>query len=196
MELLVKIRAGGAEEEEALDDLYDYLYPGIVNWVKKNGGSPSDGKDAFQHAMLVFYDYLRGDKFGGEQKVRAFLWQTARYAWLMKCRRDKHDFPLADSHDTPDSGYESMMRDLLNDEDNREEILNMISQACQSCRELLELQFFQGYSNEALADHFQNKENSIKVRRSNCLKTIREHLRSHPEYLELFTVQIRKKVSK
>jgi RNA polymerase sigma factor (sigma-70 family) len=138
----------------------------------------------------VFYDYLRGDKFGGEQKVRAFLWQTARNCWLMKCRINKKE-PLAPDNpkqEQPDSWLEAMMRDLLNDEANRNEILNMISRACPSCRELLELQFFHGYSNESLADHFQNKENSVKVRRSNCLKTLREYIKAHPEAIKLFTV--------
>jgi RNA polymerase sigma factor (sigma-70 family) len=164
--------------------------------VRKRGGRKADGEDAFQVALLALYDYLQGDKFGGEQKVRAFLWQTARNAWLLKCRRISKEPPLPDCYDPPDSSFEGMMRELVNDEENREAILEMITRACPPCRELLELQFFHGFSNEALADHFDHKENSVKVKRSNCLKTMREYLRNHPEEISLFTSPITTSQSK
>jgi RNA polymerase sigma factor (sigma-70 family) len=186
-ELLVLIRKGGPDEKRALDDLYGHTRPRIVDWVRKNGGNKDDGEDAFQNAMLVFYQYLQGDKFGGEQLVRAFLWQTARNVWVLKCRGSKKESPLPDHLDPPDNSAEAMLRDLINDEQNRDEILQMIGRACPSCRELLELQFFQGFANEALAEHFGHQENSVKVKRSNCLKTLREYLRAHPEAVELFT---------
>ena len=184
-ELLHLMRLGGKDENRALSSLYDHLCPAIVRWVKQYGGREADGEDAFQTGLLAFHVALRQGRFGGEGKVCAFIWKASKMAWRMRCRK-WIPTSLDDTEARIDPDTEKWMRKLIFDEVNRDAIRSMLCKACPKCARLLELQFFRGYLDEALADELGVKGSTLKVDRSRCLRKIREYITEHPEAAELF----------
>ncbi|MEM0998126.1 MAG: sigma-70 family RNA polymerase sigma factor [Bacteroidota bacterium] len=188
--LVALIRAGGRKEARAHRDLYQHLRPRIVQWVRQRGGTESDGKDAFQVGMIAFHTALSEERFSGPIKVRAYIWKAAQNTWYLRRNRSAGLFPLAEDFDPADPAGGEWLRELLHDEIHRAEILALFEVACPGCKLLLERHFFEQHSNEAIADFLGQKVNSIKVKRSRCLRSLREYLQRHPHAADIFRLDL------
>jgi DNA-directed RNA polymerase specialized sigma24 family protein len=130
---------------------------------------------------------LRQGRFAGEEKVQAFIWKAAKMAWRMRCRKwETRMSGLSESFDLPDPAHGRWMREFVHDEVYRDQIRAMLGRACPKCARLFELQFFRGFGDDALADDLGVRNSTLKVKRSRCLKKLREYIESHPEAARLF----------
>ena len=62
-EILTNIACGN--DKEVLTYLYKSVYPSVRTIILRNNGKEDDAKDIFQESVMVFYKYVKQEKFNG-----------------------------------------------------------------------------------------------------------------------------------
>ncbi|MBV6645282.1 MAG: sigma-70 family RNA polymerase sigma factor [Cyclobacteriaceae bacterium] len=157
-----------SERELLFTRLYMEAFPATAKFVSRTGGSLEDARDAFQEALLVFYeDVMLGD-YQVEVSDKPYLLGIARNIYLKKKRRNKIDNSLE----------EVEVVDLQEDEISTGKLLNFLQETSQRCMELLQSFYYEKLTMASLADRFGfRSERSATVQKYKCLEKVRNRVK-------------------
>jgi RNA polymerase sigma factor (sigma-70 family) len=185
--LLQLLKQGPQEKETAFQYLYAQFRNPILQAIKYRGGQGDDGIELFQNTMVVFYECLVNNKFTEKTALQPYIWGIANNLWKRKRGYDART-PLFDQkEDFPDDVITQHIIEIEEDEIYKERVLQLFQRALgKESQKILQLAYFDMYCNDVIAERLGKKPNSIKTLKCQALSTLRNYLKVHPEYMEIF----------
>jgi RNA polymerase sigma factor (sigma-70 family) len=158
-------------ESKAYDHLHHECRPMILNFVRLNNGSPEDGLDLLQSAMIVLLRSLQKPDFKFTCKVKVYIYSICRKQWLNQLRKKK-------KHNLFDIGDYVEIPDLPEEEDNwlnSEQLNKAIDMLDDTCRKLLISFYFNEQGLEEIGRNLNIASyEAVKVRRFRCMQNLKK----------------------
>lgn len=178
------------KDDQVVSWLYKTIFPSVRNYIVSHGGIKDDAYDAFQDALLYFYNLIISKRFDEEKySVGGFLYRLSINRWLNKIKKNK---PLLftdeiESNDIGENQHISFHSiDLVKNDENL--LKKLFSTIGEKCIELLNLSI---YSDMLLEDIAQRLDfasvGATKMQLKRCKEKVSKELEQNPELLKHLT---------
>lgn len=172
--VIEKIKAG---DETYLETVYSMNRPIFTGWFRKQGHSDDRIAEWYQEAFFLFFEQVRQGKLTKiDAAVSTYLVgigknlnrKTRRNYWEEKVDKQGADI-LRVAEEAWDGDEEEQ------DSEAAEKVKRALKRMGETCREVLLLFYYRGFSMEAIAERTNLKnENTAKKTKYECLKKLRE----------------------
>lgn len=183
IEIIEAIQSPNGQTNATVTTFYEETKQLFIRFMQKNNGNTADAEDLFQEGMQHLILNIRSGVFQQKSALKTYLFRICRNLWLSRLRRKNKWQDIQQvlktetvQNNTPQILLEKTERKLLLDK-----ALSTLSGAC---REVLSL-WTLGYSMKEIAQKANYKnENSAKKKKSICLKTLVQQVKSQPELVK------------
>ncbi len=181
-EILCAIQTG--DDDRALHLLYLALLPKVKGLVRQNGGDQEDALDIFQDAILIFYKYVKTDKFNQAHTIAGFVYSVSRNLWINHAKKKKRSVDWEEQESPLDSG-DNVLDALITQE--REEAVNrLIASLGDTCRQLLTYTLFHRFSMKEISQKMNfSSEDVAKTKHYKCKQRLIQMVKDAPYTQEL-----------
>ncbi|NND63916.1 MAG: sigma-70 family RNA polymerase sigma factor [Flavobacteriaceae bacterium] len=168
------------EREKALKEIYQTNRMKVCSYILANSGSAEEAKDAYQEAVIAFYENVRDGKFKGESAIGTYLYSITKFKWLNQLKKDKirtghHEKVKQDEID------EGPMAVLIEGE-QRNQIMAVLAELGDRCKELLIQNMFYNSSMKEIAKVGKySSEQLVRNTKYKCLKKLKEMVSARPQ---------------
>lgn len=174
-DLLTKLKQ--TDITEAVKQLYDHYFEGIVAQICANGGNREDGADVFQEAILALIEKVQSGQFRGESSIKTFLSAIARNIWLHELRtrgrRKKREGIYMHTEEKEEAPAVSISFSRKDDGD----LMEVFSQIGDTCKKILTGFYYEDKSMKELLGLFNyQNEQVLRNKKSGCMKKLKELL--------------------
>ncbi len=168
------------EEDKALDYLYEYINPKVVQFVCANSGTTEEAHDIFQDAVLIFCKEVKIKRFKPEHGVGAFIYTVCRNLWINKAKRKYRQVESFSIENKLESSS-NIERDYISEE--RGKILQtLLDQIGERCKELLVYSIYHNLSMKQIAEKMGfASENAAKTRNYKCKQKLIKIVQENPQ---------------
>lgn len=171
--------------------LYKELFPSVKRFVKKNNGIEDDAYDAFQEAIIYFYNLVMKGGFDSKYKVYGFVYRVAVNRWLNKLSKEKRMVYDDDLTIRESSNEVFHIEEPVHKSDEEKNVLTkLVSHIGEKCVEVLTYRIYgnlmfedvalrMDFSSEAAAKmHFKRcREKMVEIVKNNPV--LADQIRSH-----------------
>lgn len=164
-------------DRQSLTELYRLLYGELMRAGLMANGDAAATKDAINQVFLEIWE--RADQLVPVENVRSYLITYLRRKLLRDYERGIRHTDLSDEEAFAERSYEEIIVSQQQDEHLRLRLQAAIGQLTPRQKELVELRFFQGLSNEAISQQTGMHINTVYNTLSAALKTLRQALSAH-----------------
>ena len=178
-----RIRVG---DIPAFEDLFDAHYLGLCIYAKKIVQDVDEARDIVQDVFVALYDNRHTLEI--KSSVKSYLYRAVRNACLnhlkqASTRNSHHEYlkyrlPAGDEQD-------QMIKIEL-----EQKILEAIQSLPGKCREIFEMNRFEGKKNKEIAEILGLSVRTVETQISNALKILREHMADFLMVLMVMTTQV------
>jgi RNA polymerase sigma factor (sigma-70 family) len=175
--IIQSIRSG--DTSEALQFLYETLFPKVRRYIRQNSGNADMAFDVFQDSIMVFYKYVMEDKFDMKYDIGAFVFSVSKNIWLNRLRKESREISLPENADFQDD-IENIMDSLITRE--REELISeLLVNLGKKCEELLRYSVFYHLRNSEICEKMGfSTENAVKTRKYKCMQRLITFIEERP----------------
>lgn len=167
--------AGVRQKDYAsLTDLYRLVYSDLLNFGLMVNHDAAGTKDAINQIFLEIWE--KGDALMPVENVRSYLITYLRRKLLRDYERGSRLTALPDSELIGERSYEDIIISTQQEEGVRQRLKRALEQLTPRQKELIELRFFQGLSNEGISQQTGMHINTVYNTMSSALKTLRQEL--------------------
>jgi RNA polymerase sigma factor (sigma-70 family) len=176
-EILNAIQTG--DDRDVLKFMYNTLFPKVRKYIRHNSGNSDAAFDIFQDSLIVFYKYVRMNKFDPKYEISAFIFAVSKNLWLNRLRKEKREVAIPEHFDYSDHN-ENIEEYLFNKE--REEVVSgVLSQLGQRCELLLRYSIFYRMKNTEICEKMGFRtENAVKTRKYKCMQRLISLIEANP----------------
>ena len=176
-EILHAIRSG--RERDVLKYLYNSLFPKVSAFVRNHSGDRDVAFDIFQDSIMVFYRYVKEEKFDPQYDIGAFVFTVSKNLWFNRLRKENRAIVLPEYADFPDGGTD-VLQHLITRE--REEVVErMLVALGKRCEELLRNSIFHRMKNTEICQIMGfSSENAVKSRKYKCMQRLISYIEERP----------------
>ena len=160
-----------ASDEEVLSDLYKRYIDPVSSYILRHGGTRDEAIDVYQDAWLVLLENIKNNKFKGAATIETYLFSISKNLWLKEVRRKKAN-KSSTSHFR--FFYNVSEDKIPNYSDVISIVQKVINQMEGSCKSFVKAYYVEGLSLKELAIRFGLTEGSAKVKKSRCLRKIKQ----------------------
>jgi RNA polymerase sigma factor (sigma-70 family) len=159
--VLEAIRKG---DDRVLTHLYKHVLPKIKAYILKNNGSEDDAKDIFQDSVLVFYKYVKQDKFNPANEIAGFIFSISRNLWINQAKKMNRVVELTDNMEFTDSFADDLMT-----KEREEFVVTMFSKLGDTCKQILLYSIYHKFSMKEIKEKMNfTSENVAKTKNYKC----------------------------
>ncbi len=174
-ERLQTLWAGVRQQDyQSLTDLYRYIYADLLNFGMLFGHDGSSTKDAINQIFLEIWE--RGENLPPVDNVRSYLITYLRRKLLREYEHGNRFSELTDSDLINQRSYEEILVQGQQEDHIRQRLQAALAQLTPRQKELIEMRFFLGLSNEAICQETGMHINTVYNTISSALKTLRQVL--------------------
>jgi len=175
--ILKAIREGN--DRHALKFLYDNLFPKIRKYICDNSGDKDAAFDIFQDSMMVFYKYVKTDKFDTKYDIAGFIYTVSKNLWINKILKDKKMTGLPEKYDMADAAPEIL--DQLINREREQKVQQVMALLGEKCQQLLKLSVFYKLRNSEICDKMGfSTENAVKTQKYKCMQKLQDIISENP----------------
>lgn len=173
-----------AENDEAMNFLYQAMYRKVVYYVQKNNGGEQDAADVFQDALIVLYKLAKADRLDGISNVKAYFFSICRNLWLKALKKGQRTTELTQEHYTLPEEVLPIQSIFLNE---KKELLNQLLLSIgESCQKILIHYYYERLKMKEIMKLMNfSSEQVAKNKKSACMKKLREVVLANPDLEEL-----------
>lgn len=172
------------QDAQSLTDLYRQVYTDLLNFGMFFGHDGTTAKDAVNQLFLEIWE--RGSKLPVVENVRSYLITYLRRKLLREYEHGNRFSELTDSELLRQRSYEDVVVQAQQEEHLRQRLHTALARLTPRQKELIELRFFRGLSNEAICQETGMHVNTVYNTISSALKTLR-HVLGQEDYYNLLT---------
>ncbi len=182
------IRSG--KDDQVVPWLYKTIFPSVRNYIVSHGGIKDDAYDAFQDALLYFYNLIISKRFDEEKyAVGGFLYRLSINRWLNKLKKNK---PLLFQDELEDNDLQSSYQinfhsiDLVQNDENL--LRKLFSGIGEKCIEVLNLSIYSDMLMEDIAERLDFASvGAVKMQLKRCKEKLAKELDQNPALLKHLT---------
>lgn len=153
--------------------MYLECFPVLARYVAQTGGKLDEARDAFQEALLRYYEKLAEGQFEPGSSHQSYVVGMAKNLYLKAHQKS--------SRLESWQGHESDIPSVAGENEKEpvsEKIMLYLRQAGKKCMDLLSAFYYDRLSMNDLADRFgYNSERSATVGKYKCLEKVRETIK-------------------
>ncbi len=169
-----------AKDYTSLTDLYRLVYSDLLNFGLLFNHDTASAKDAINQIFLEIWE--KGESLIPVDNVRSYLITYLRRKLLREYERGNRFTDLPDNEPLSDWSYEDIIVHAQQEEQTRQRLKQALDQLTPRQKELIELRFFRGLSNEAISRQTGLHINTVYNTMSSALKTLRLELGDETYY--------------
>lgn len=177
IEIIDAINTGN--DRNVLKYMYNSFFPKVRKFILDNSGDTDAACDIFQDSIMVFYNYVKMNKFDTKYEIGAFVYTVSRNLWFNRLRKEKREVAMPAFYDSSDTGSD-IMECIITRE--REEIVSgILSLLGQRCEKLLRYSVFYKLKNSEICEKMGfSTENAVKTRKYKCMQKLISLIESRP----------------
>lgn len=187
-EIPLLIKSG--KDKQVVPWLYKTIFPSVRNYIVSRGGIKDDAYDAFQDALLYFYNLIITNRFDEEKyAVGGFVYRLSINRWLNKLKKNK---PLLFSDEMEENDFNSSYQldahsiDLVKNNENL--LKKFFSGIGEKCIEILNLSIYSDMLMEDIAARMDFASvGAAKMQLKRCKEKVSKELEQNPELLNHLT---------
>ncbi len=175
-DVLTGIRSG---DQRLLYDIYRANRNEFIQWVVKEfSANQEQAKDAFQEAMVDFYQNVMSGKLAVlTSSLKTYLFQLGKHK-ILNIQKKEQRLTYHNSLQLIDSGETHLFMEEENKAFTQEQISLAIAQLPQDCQKVLKLHYFNDYDMESIARELNYKNaDTAKSKKSLCMKRLIRELK-------------------
>lgn len=165
---------------QSLTELYRQVYTDLLNFGMLFGHDGPATKDAINQIFLEIWE--RAEKLPTVENVRSYLITYLRRKLLREYEHTNRFAELADTELVSQRSYEEVVVQAQQEEHIRQRLQAALAQLTPRQKELIEMRFFRGMSNEAICQETGMNVNTVYNTISSALKTLRQLLGQEDYY--------------
>lgn len=171
-EILDNIRLG--KDTKVLDYLYRIEAGKVRQMVCKHNGSAQEAKDIFQETMMVFYKYVKTDRFNEQYSIGAFFNTVSRNLWINHLKRENRKIEFTDKEAKLMLLEENMESELIGKE-REAQIVALFARLGDRCQELLVNTIFHRFTMKEICEKMgYSTEDAAKTKHYKCKQRLLE----------------------
>lgn len=149
-EAIIQAIKGSPKEREIVFQ-YIYLNAGwrttFINWSNQQKSNTTDGKDAFQMALIAFDKSVRSNQFQFKGKLKNYFLKVAKHKWIdiQRKKRPSNEIEALAEEEMIDS-----VENVYISKEKKQYLLKALAQIQGRCKILLWL-YALGYTNKEIA---------------------------------------------
>jgi RNA polymerase sigma factor (sigma-70 family) len=176
-EILQAIQSG--RDGEVLKYMYNKFFPGVSRYIRHNSGDSDAAFDIFQDSIMVFYKYVKQQKFDPKYDIGAFIFKVSKNLWYNKLRKESREVLLHEHVDFTDSGDNIV--DYLITREREATVSEMLAALGKRCEELLRYSVFHRMRNSEICGMMGfSTENAVKSRKYKCMQKLIAYIEERP----------------
>lgn len=175
--LIANIRSGGVDQERAMSDLFKSYYTFIGMGKGRFNLSEDQSLQAYSDTLLSFRRQVIQGKFRGDSKIKTYLFRifSNKCVDIIRKLPSKELETLENVHQDP-VAPQDILRSLIIAEDFKE-LLREFEKLGESCKQILLLAEYQGYTSAEIADKIGFKNaHTVNSKKHKCLQRLRGNL--------------------
>ncbi|RYC69227.1 RNA polymerase sigma factor [Spirosoma sordidisoli] len=169
---------------QSLTNLYRHLYSDLLRFGQRFGHNADTTKDAINQIFLEIWE--RADTLMPVDNVRSYLITYLRRKLLRVFEQTSRFTPIDNQEESSEQSYEDILIHAQQEEQIRSRLRTALAQLTPRQKELIEMRFFRGMSNEQICQETGMHINTVYNTLSSALKTLRQTL-SQAEYHNLLS---------
>lgn len=165
---------------QSLTHLYRLQYNDLLNFGMLFGHDGAETKDAINQIFLEIWE--RADSLSSVDNVRSYLITYLRRKLLREYERGNRLADLHDNEAISERSYEDILVSAQQEEHIKQKLRAALAQLTPRQKQLIEMRFFQGLSNEVISQETGMHINTVYNTISSALKTLRQVLGQEDYY--------------
>ena len=176
-EILQALKSG--QDRDVLKYIYNTHFPKVSRYIKQNSGDQDAAFDIFQDSIMVFYRYVKEDKFDPQYDIGAFIFAVSKNLWLNRLRKENREIVLPEYVDFSDTGGNIM--DHIITREREEAVSELLTRLGERCEELLRYSIFYRMKNTEICEKMGfSTENAVKTRKYKCMQKLINYIEERP----------------
>jgi RNA polymerase sigma factor (sigma-70 family) len=176
-EILQALKSG--QDRDVLKYIYNTHFPKVNRYIRHNSGNQDAAFDIFQDSIMVFYRYVKEDKFDPKYDIGAFIFTVSKNLWLNRLRKESREIVLPEYVDFSDTGGNIM--DLIITREREEAVSDVLTKLGKRCEELLRYSVFYRMNNTEICGKMGfSTENAVKTRKYKCMQKLITYIEERP----------------
>jgi RNA polymerase sigma factor (sigma-70 family) len=176
-EILQALKSG--QDRDVLKYIYNTHFPKVNRYIKQNSGDQDAAFDIFQDSIMVFYRYVKEDKFDPQYDIGAFIFAVSKNLWLNRLRKESREIVLPEYVDFSDTGGNIM--DHIFTREREEAVSEVLTRLGERCEELLRYSIFYRMKNTEICEKMGfSTENAVKTRKYKCMQKLINYIEERP----------------
>jgi len=158
--------------EITLQSVYTSVYPKVKTYVLRNSGNETLAKDIFQEAFIACWRNIKADKLSKNGNVEAYLYTIAKNKWIDYLRSSVYKKTKLTDQETELHIVEEETNDE-NEEANKIVLKKALETLNNSCKEVLELFYFERRSMDEISKKLNMTSASVRNQKYRCMNQLR-----------------------
>lgn len=157
------------KEDDAIKVLYKEVFPKIIKFIKKNGGSREDAEDVFQDGVSAFYKQWHLGNVDTDKDLESYIFIICKNLWLHLVKKKNKIGTFVDIETQLEiTADDDIIKAIITDE-RKKHIESLMDSLGEKCKEMLTMSVFHQKSMEeiALTMNYAN-ENAAKSTNYRC----------------------------
>ncbi|MEO1436209.1 MAG: sigma-70 family RNA polymerase sigma factor [Bacteroidota bacterium] len=168
------IAAIKANDEQAMQRIYQLNFKKVESFVLQNNGNRSAAKDIYQEAFIAMWRNVKLDKFQAQNAdaINGYLFRIARNKWLDHLKSAHNRRTISVEHHDQEKADEAQEDEALN-----QRLSNMHSafeELGDECRVLLKYFYYAKKSMKEIADLLSLDPASARNKKYRCMQRLRQ----------------------
>ena len=165
-EIIGQLRAGS---EHAFKQIFSGLNYRLCFFARSFVNDPAEAEDIVQDAFIKLWD--RRETFNDLTAVKAFLYLSVKNACINYAKHVKVADKYLSALDNPID--DQIMVNKIIESEVLEEIHKALIALPEGSRKIIQLSYFDGLSNQEVADYLKKSINTVKTQKVRALRTLR-----------------------
>ncbi len=166
-------------DTQSLTDLYRHVYADLLSFGMYFGHDAHTTKDVINQIFLEIWE--KGEALMPVDNVRSYLITYLRRKLIREFEHGNRQAELSGFEPTAERSYEDILISEQHDEHVRARLRTALAQLTPRQKELIQMRFFDGLSNEMISQQTGMHINTVYNTMSSALKMLRQTL-SQKEY--------------
>ena len=170
-------------DNQRIRQIYDYVLPSVIQWIKENNGTESDARDVFQEAIIALFRKVEEGNFTLSCTLKSFIRVMCRNLWLTRIRNNKK-FTGTPLEEIEKVSLEKDMIERIEQSEKEQVFFKHFDSLDENCRKILKW-FFEKTPLKKIAEKLNTSESYIKKRKFLCKEKLVKAIQSDSKFNEL-----------
>ncbi|RYD56122.1 MAG: sigma-70 family RNA polymerase sigma factor [Sphingobacteriales bacterium] len=149
--------------------LYKEAFPLLAKYVSRSGGSFDEAKDAFQDALVIFYEKGQAGTLDIKLTDKSYLLGIAKHLYIKRYGQQEKMQPIEAA---------DMISDMQQPAPSVRNLLSFLETTGKKCMDLLQAFYYEKKPMIEIADAFGfSGTRSATVQKHKCIQKVRENIR-------------------